>query len=586
MIRLNSIFVKLFFTFVAVLLPLYIFSVMVFAWSENVVKDEIRQSNVSNLEYLKNSLKESIESSNNLQYALTNDLEIRAISVTAEEMPKYEFYTLVNKITRSLSVVKDSHPLVEEAIIHLPEANIRISSNHGLMAYDSERLHAMISKYEAYPAPVIFNELSIYTAIPFPIRRSYEEKLPRFMTEIQLSRKELLNYINQFETKYKSQVVLYDHNNEFFFRDDNSEKENDQAIELLMTADIKDQFDWMGETSETFEVELDGIKYLFISQYSDDLNISLISVILLEDVFSVADTFGMYLLIFTAIAFVVVVVYVFITYRSVISPINIILKAFSKLEEGQMDIRIHSKSSYEFERLDQGFNKMVDRLNQMINKMYVQEIHKNRAQLKQLQTQINPHFLYNSHFILHRMIIDNDVESAAIFSSYLGDYYKYVTRNGKDEVKLGVEVQHLGKYAAIQEIRFSGRLEISMGDLPEAYKECVVPRMILQPVLENAIEYGAKNQHGEFAHITIQYEADPEGLTISIEDDGKNLSNEKLSELQEKLNSTSDDLEVTGMLNIHRRLRIMYGNDCGLNLSRSNLGGLCVRVRIVSDSKR
>ena len=113
-------------------------------------------------------------------------------------------------------------------------------------------------------------------------------------------------------------------------------------------------------------------------------------------------------------------------------------------------------------------------------------------ELKQLQSQINPHFLYNSFFNIYRLAKDEDYENLTCFTQYLGSYYQYITRSASDEVSLLDEYNHAKTYCNIQQMRFHNRLELKMAPLPEAFAGYRVPRLIMQPIIENAFEHGLK----------------------------------------------------------------------------------------------
>lgn len=146
-----------------------------------------------------------------------------------------------------------------------------------------------------------------------------------------------------------------------------------------------------------------------------------------------------------------------------------------------MKVSINYQTANEFMDLYEGFNKMVSRLDGLIEKVYVQEILTKKMELKQLQAQIIPHFLYNSYFILHRMIKERDFENATNLSMYMGKHFQYITRNALDEVFLYKEVEQVKNYVEIQILRFTGRLEIEFGQLEEKFNEIMVPRMVEYP---------------------------------------------------------------------------------------------------------
>ncbi len=200
--------------------------------------------------------------------------------------------------------------------------------------------------------------------------------------------------------------------------------------------------------------------------------------------------------------------------------------------------------------------------------------------MKQLQTQINPHFLYNSLFIINTMAKVGD-DHLIEFSRLLGEYYQFITRNGSDMVPLRADVKHAQTYAAIQQMRFSKRLSVDFPDCPEPFADLPVPRLILQPILENAFEHGVSKRTKE-GKIRVRYFCDNDILQILVEDNGQDLTDEQITQLSVTTADNSDTAEITGMMNIHRRLVLVYGSGSGLQIGRSEMGGLCVTLTIHS----
>ena len=161
---------------------------------------------------------------------------------------------------------------------------------------------------------------------------------------------------------------------------------------------------------------------------------------------------------------------------------------------------------------------MAHILDNLIHKVYEQKILTQRAELKQLQSQINPHFLYNRFFNIYRLAKDEDCENIVLFSKYLGNYYQYITRNAASEVPLSAEYEHAVNYCSIQKFRFDGRLEIRLSPLPEAFRSLKVPRMIIQPILENAFEHGLNQVPSPSLCLNIFQEDD--ALILSVENNG------------------------------------------------------------------
>jgi two-component system sensor histidine kinase YesM len=215
---------------------------------------------------------------------------------------------------------------------------------------------------------------------------------------------------------------------------------------------------------------------------------------------------------------------------------------------------------------------MLEYINNLINQVLAQKIMSQKAELKQLQSQIDPHFLYNSFFILQRMVQEGDNENAVKFCASLGRYFRYVTRNAQSEIALQKEVEHARHYLEIQTVRFPN-IAISFGDLPVQYSMLLTPRLILQPIIENAFEHGLSKRSIQ-ARIAISFTAADDGLRISVEDNGVEVDDAALEQIHQLLSDDGGvEIECTGLLNVHRRIQHLFGRNSGVTVSRGEMGG-------------
>lgn len=271
---------------------------------------------------------------------------------------------------------------------------------------------------------------------------------------------------------------------------------------------------------------------------------------------------------------------VFVAYTRIIlhKPLNILIHAFDRMKQGILTEHIYHGKDDEFSDLYRAFNETEDRLQQLIDEVYVQKSLTQTAQLKQLQAQINPHFLYNSFFILSRRIKRQDYENAEEFAIHLGNYFKYLTRDGSDYISLRQEIAHARSYAAIQQARFASRVRVIFEDFPEKYGEVLVPRLIVQPLLENSFGHGLANKVQDGILKIRLYETD-EGIRIVVEDNGEEATDEDIARMQASL-VEQEPGEITGIVNIHRRLQIYFQGKAGLAITRSDLGGVAITICI------
>lgn len=224
---------------------------------------------------------------------------------------------------------------------------------------------------------------------------------------------------------------------------------------------------------------------------------------------------------------------------------------------------------------------MLIKLQTLIDQDFKQKLMMQKAELKQLQSQINPHFLYNSFFILNSLAKTGDTERIELFTNMLGEYFRFITRNGEEDVWLSEEIKHARMYTEIQKLRFSRRISVQFDDLPKEMERIRVPRLVVQPIIENAYEHSLEKMPEE-GFLRVSFEQHPSESLIIVEDNGKSVDESAIDALNNRLSNPNEEHEMTGMINIHRRISLTYGEGSGLFLKRSKLNGLRVEIRIKS----
>lgn len=284
---------------------------------------------------------------------------------------------------------------------------------------------------------------------------------------------------------------------------------------------------------------------------------------------------------FVALGLIVSAVGLFFWYRSVYVPLHhLLVEAFDRMEAGDLTYRISIEDRSPFRDIFRSYNNMMDRMEHYVDSELRQKILVSRANLKQLQSQINPHFMYNSYYILYRLIKRGDKESSLQMAEHLGQFFQYITRNADDEKRLQEEVEHARTYAAIQKFRFRDQLEVQIDTPDPRIARVYVPRLILQPLLENAFKYAYDVETADAMLLRVRYDVrDSRDFDILVENSG-NIDESAVDAIREKLQCRDEEIETTALVNIHRRLKIYYGDESELRVSRSELGGLCVCMHI------
>jgi len=262
---------------------------------------------------------------------------------------------------------------------------------------------------------------------------------------------------------------------------------------------------------------------------------------------------------------------IFQLYRKVQLPIKLLIRNVTRLRRGDYSAHIEARMNNEFDFLFDRFNDMAGEIKQLIDTVYEEKLRSQEARLRQLQSQINPHFLYNSLAFIKSMAELGDRQAVVAMALNLSKYYRYTTRTETIAAPLGEEVRFLEHYLEIQNLQ-TDRLQYDIR-FDEDMLPVPVPRLILQPIVENAIVHGIEPREGR-GMIRIVGFWTAERHVVVIEDNGEGLPEDKLDALNRSLSRPVGEPGGFGTWNVHQRLLAMYGPGSGLTYGISALGGL------------
>jgi two-component system, sensor histidine kinase YesM len=266
--------------------------------------------------------------------------------------------------------------------------------------------------------------------------------------------------------------------------------------------------------------------------------------------------------------------------RNLSHPIRNITKHMSRVESGNFDTQVEIRASDEIGMLARGFNKMTDRLKSYIDEVYVAQIKQKQAELTALKSQIRPHYLYNTLEVIRMSAVANDDGEVADMILSLSRQLKYVLDYGEETVTLLEEKTNIEQYYRLMELRYGEhRLAMDMridGEL----LGCVMPKLSIQPLVENAIYHGVMPKSGK-GTIRITAVKDEDRLIITVDDDGVGMEPERLAGLMDRLRGGAVPEQGTGGIgvkNVHDRLQALYGPEFGIEISSTLNIGTSVRM--------
>ncbi|MCY9659950.1 histidine kinase [Paenibacillus chondroitinus] len=560
----NTIFLRLLSTFLLIMLPILLFGVYLYNWIVQTASEDISKTAVSQLTFYINDLEKEIERMKLLQFGVIEDEDLNELTLTWDTMDVFKRTEKINSLRKRLYAIQNSSPYIKNVSAHIYPILKTISSANGPSEFDTERYNGLRSALSSRNNQIIeWNGRLFLSAAKQGVTKGNQ---PLFIIEIELDQERLQEALGQFNT-YPGSGTLMTKENTSVILTSGSLEHLWQDIPATI-AQIK-----QNPVHSTGTFTISGSRYYTAIASSDYLNMSIYRFIPEQIIKKPLDKFYLWAWLFIFVAIVIIAIYAFSTYKFIHKPLLTLVKSFRRMENGDLDVNIQHESKDELGYLYGRFNQMVTNLGSLIDQVYKQKIMTQRAELKQLQSQINPHFLYNSFFILRTMARIGDVERIGQFVTQLGEYFQFVTRNASDEVLLKQEIHHARMYTEIQELRFSRRIRVQFDALPREIEQVLVPRLIVQPIIENAFEHSLE-QMKRSGNIIIRFEWDETEIRIIVEDNGDSLTDETLERISDMLDNGDEHAETTGLVNIHRRVKMTFGETYGLRISRSELGGL------------
>lgn len=297
---------------------------------------------------------------------------------------------------------------------------------------------------------------------------------------------------------------------------------------------------------------------------------------------------------FAAVSFVIAVlslgIMLFISYmisNSITIPLQKIRESISLYnlnKEKSVRLQPSNVQLDEMTSLSETFYEMQERIEGYVEEVTALRIHELQSRYYALQSQMNPHFLYNSLSILSIMCDEKQNEAAAEFCGELASMLRYSAASFERDVSLEEEMEYTTTYLKLLQKRYDTMLDMEV-ILPESLKEKRIPRLILQPLVENSIKYGLESAPPWF--ISVEAEEKKEGWSITVSDTGNGFTKETLNEIQEKIQKTEQseqmpELEIGGMgiLNIYIRLKLYYKERLRFLLGNQEEGGAFVEIEI------
>ena len=283
-----------------------------------------------------------------------------------------------------------------------------------------------------------------------------------------------------------------------------------------------------------------------------------------------------FIIIISSMILVLSIIIGFFISDAITKPLKELSNVMGHIENENFDIRVKTKGEDEVAVLGKVFNQMVERIRDLVQNVYKAQLAEKDAAIYALQSQINPHFLYNTLQSIADIADYEDVHEITDMCGSLSSMFRYSIENERRFVRLYDEVQHIDNYISLQSIRYGDQIKFDIR-IPETYLNIRVPRFILQPIVENAIIHGISPK-GFKGRVMIHADKSQESLRITVEDDGVGMDDNKLAGLIQSIDEAANNPTLLSanhlaLKNVNNRMNLYYGPNHSLLIqSEANVG--------------
>lgn len=391
-------------------------------------------------------------------------------------------------------------------------------------------------------------------------------------------------YFNSLLSSYKASpgTALYmlgkDHS--VILKSDSASEKSDKYLEAL-EAENKLQ-DTLKKADMTGRKTVNG-KPLVISVGSiSTLDWKIISFTDLNEINADQINLNNIVIVLLSVCMAVALLAAFLLSKSISRPIIKLVKSMATVKDNNFTINLEYNKKDEFGYLIGQYKLMIEQIKQLIDQLFTSEKNKQKAELKAkdaelraLQSQINPHFLYNTLDSINLYAVKYNVPVISEMITSLSNFFRYGLCKGKSIITIEEEIKHVESYLEIQNMRYRNKLVYSI-NIPADIRKHPIVKLVLQPLVENAIFHGFQTSAREWL-LEITAQSDDGNIVIKVIDNGEGTDVEKLNKL---LDSEDNPTDSFGVYNVHERLKTTFGAGYGLHYAKNPDFGICVEVRI------
>lgn len=386
-------------------------------------------------------------------------------------------------------------------------------------------------------------------------------------------RAESLNKIEDNGLVFEGKSYILDEDDKVIYSDQSNDEEE---IDAVNHAFHENQADHTGTADK---IEIGGKACLYSSMYLSNNGWKTVGIISDRQVFAPFERLRMAIIFAILVFGIIAVIFAWKGADNVSEPIKKVRTTMKQVEKGDFNVQLKIASQDEVGELAQSFNHMIEKIKRLMAQEQESQEKLRYAELKALQSQINPHFLYNTLDSINWMVRMGRNDKVEEMIDALSTFFRISLSKGRHFISIREELIHVEKYIMIQKVRYERIMESEIC-VPEEFFGYDIIKMTLQPLVENALYHGIKEK-GEGGVIRITAEGQGDNIVFCVSDTGLGMSKEKLEKLQIMMDQGIDhDPDAYGIINVQKRIHMYFGTEYGLRFESEPGSGTSVYVTI------
>ncbi|MCQ6562264.1 sensor histidine kinase [Paenibacillus mendelii] len=561
-----SLFAKTNGLIIILFIPVIIFFTYSNGVSSNVINKELKASNIKQLSFLSSQIDSRVNQTMDFVVTFSRDPNVRkfnGLNIWDDRYDRMQTRYIIQEKMRLQSGVMNIWPV--EFTVYSQQNKEAISNADIMVNYDEDYLKKNVTGKWTYG-----DGQEDAQQLPKAFHWFYSDSFGQqdtlrgsnLVVKSSFRQENIQNMLDTYKAGGQGDPIFYQEGEAPIL---NRSADTELTNKLVQFLDARS---WENTMQE--DVEIDNQRYLISAVKSLSLGWYLVDIVPLDQILGPISSSRNLFYVAMALLLVVGISSSVLLYRNVQIPIRKLIHGLQSVQRGDFSVRISSNVNNEFAFLFYRFNDMSQQIQSLIENVLNEKLRAREATLKQLQAQINPHFLYNCIGYMINMAQMKDEEAVVSMGHNLSAYYRYMTRLERPTASLNEEIQLIINYLDIQKLR-NGRIHYHI-DIPDEMLHQQVPRLLLQPIIENAVIHGVGKSYSS-GEIRIKGVMTEGFCKLYVDDDGPGMTEEQLDLLNRTMKQPLQDDTGYGFWNTNQRLIHQFGDKSQLIFSQSDLGG-------------